>query len=212
MASDERIPLADPAESSGKTRSGAHPAEPQPPLGKWVWDDRGDRKPIRPGRARALLGPQGAANLDDGETSGVDWSFTIPLIGCGVFVLAITCVFSGLIYTALSAMTREAPILTPILIGLAVAGGYVAFMFWRRRVAKRLGLSQMEVQSWLRMGEEGLCPSCGYALVGLAMADDGCRVCPECGAAWKHRRAKAPGTPPQSPPAPVQAPSAGGEP
>ena len=31
----------------------------------------------------------------------------------------------------------------------------------------------------------GLCPSCSHPLAGLAPADDGALVCPECGAAWK---------------------------
>jgi hypothetical protein len=30
-----------------------------------------------------------------------------------------------------------------------------------------------------------LCPACGYRLSGIAPADDGCTVCPECGAAWR---------------------------
>jgi len=32
---------------------------------------------------------------------------------------------------------------------------------------------------------ERRCPACGYDLAGAAPADDGCTVCPECGAAWK---------------------------
>jgi hypothetical protein len=31
----------------------------------------------------------------------------------------------------------------------------------------------------------GRCLACGYDLDGLALAADGCTVCPECGAAWK---------------------------
>ncbi len=31
----------------------------------------------------------------------------------------------------------------------------------------------------------GRCPSCGYDLLNLPVADDGCSVCPECGAAWR---------------------------
>lgn len=31
---------------------------------------------------------------------------------------------------------------------------------------------------------EGRCPGCGYGLKEIAAAGDGCRVCPECGAAW----------------------------
>ncbi len=32
---------------------------------------------------------------------------------------------------------------------------------------------------------EQLCPSCAYPLAGMPAAEDGCVVCPECGAAWK---------------------------
>jgi len=31
----------------------------------------------------------------------------------------------------------------------------------------------------------GRCPSCGYALAGVEAEPDGCRVCPECGGAWR---------------------------
>lgn len=31
----------------------------------------------------------------------------------------------------------------------------------------------------------GYCASCGQDLTGLPRADDGCLVCPECGAAWR---------------------------
>jgi hypothetical protein len=31
----------------------------------------------------------------------------------------------------------------------------------------------------------GVCPGCGYTLAGLAVEDDGCRICPECAAAWR---------------------------
>lgn len=31
----------------------------------------------------------------------------------------------------------------------------------------------------------GLCPSCGYGIVGVRCEPDGCTVCPECGAAWR---------------------------
>ena len=30
-----------------------------------------------------------------------------------------------------------------------------------------------------------VCPGCGYSLRGLEAEADGCRVCPECGGAWK---------------------------
>ena len=31
----------------------------------------------------------------------------------------------------------------------------------------------------------GHCATCGYLLVDLPAAPDGCTVCPECGSAWK---------------------------
>lgn len=31
----------------------------------------------------------------------------------------------------------------------------------------------------------GLCPSCGYRLPDVPPEPDGCRVCPECGGAWR---------------------------
>ncbi len=34
----------------------------------------------------------------------------------------------------------------------------------------------------------GHCASCGFALAGLVTEDDGCVVCPECGAAWRSQR------------------------
>lgn len=36
--------------------------------------------------------------------------------------------------------------------------------------------------------DEGICPSCGYNLFGLADEHDGCVQCPECGLAWRHER------------------------
>lgn len=34
----------------------------------------------------------------------------------------------------------------------------------------------------------GRCGSCGYDLAKLPIAEDGCTICPECGAAWKLHR------------------------
>jgi hypothetical protein len=32
------------------------------------------------------------------------------------------------------------------------------------------------------------CPTCGYDLTGTPVADDGCRICSECSAAWRFAR------------------------
>lgn len=36
-----------------------------------------------------------------------------------------------------------------------------------------------------RAKRQGLCPACGYSLVGLAVPEDGFVPCPECGAKWR---------------------------
>lgn len=36
--------------------------------------------------------------------------------------------------------------------------------------------------------EQGQCAACAYRLDGLTPEADGCVVCPECNAAWKHNR------------------------
>ncbi len=36
-----------------------------------------------------------------------------------------------------------------------------------------------------RLLRAGLCACCDYNLEGVLPESDGCRVCPECGAAWK---------------------------
>jgi hypothetical protein len=33
--------------------------------------------------------------------------------------------------------------------------------------------------------KNGICSACGYNIKGLEPQDDGCTVCPECGAAWR---------------------------
>ncbi len=40
-----------------------------------------------------------------------------------------------------------------------------------------------KLSKW-RLGR-GACAACGYALEGVLAEQDGCAVCPECGAAWK---------------------------
>jgi hypothetical protein len=37
------------------------------------------------------------------------------------------------------------------------------------------------------LSTQGRCGACGYDLAHTRAADDNCRVCPECGAAWRMR-------------------------
>jgi ribosomal protein L37AE/L43A len=62
-----------------------------------------------------------------------------------------------------------------VVIGLVVVGSY-----FRRRAGFRKGLRKVRGV----MLDASLCPSCTHSLEGLPRHEDGCVVCPECGAAW----------------------------
>lgn len=62
-----------------------------------------------------------------------------------------------------------------LVLGLLVWG---ALALEKRLAAKRL---------WHALLGEHHCPKCLYALTGLRKEEDGCTVCPECGAAWRLR-------------------------
>ena len=111
-----------------------------------------------------------------------DWHVGRALFTRWAFLLYLVAWLMALGYAALSTLTKQAPILPPLVLAFVVAGVYVAWAFWRRRVLQRRGLAQHHAQAWLARGR---CPGCGYSLRGLQPAGDGCRVCPECGGAWK---------------------------
>lgn len=74
---------------------------------------------------------------------------------------------------------------------IVVAGGVLAVMAW---VAYRTGRMLPERpgpevrDELLRMGR---CPFCAYSLRDVTVEEDGCRVCPECGGAWRVDQAAA---------------------
>ncbi len=49
-------------------------------------------------------------------------------------------------------------------------------------VVEKHGLSDAEVAARLA---SGFCPNCRYGLQSLRPEEDGCTICPECGAAWR---------------------------
>jgi predicted Zn-ribbon and HTH transcriptional regulator len=84
----------------------------------------------------------------------------VALLGLGgpfaAFLILFTPVASILILVAINSLTS-----------LAVLAG-------EAREAVRAG--------WI---EAGRCPTCGYDLQDVRIDSDGCRVCPECGGAWR---------------------------
>ncbi len=59
---------------------------------------------------------------------------------------------------------------------LAELARSIAWPKWRLRFAELLRTG------WL---VQGRCPACGTVIAELDPEADGCRVCPECGAAWR---------------------------
>ena len=51
-------------------------------------------------------------------------------------------------------------------------------------IAKRQGWSSFSVRKETSLAV-GCCPSCGYSISEISPQDDGCTICPECGAAWR---------------------------
>jgi hypothetical protein len=56
----------------------------------------------------------------------------------------------------------------------------LALFFTSKRVMRIAG--KRAVAACLRAE---VCPACGYSLRGLVVSEDGVRVCPECGGAWR---------------------------
>lgn len=67
----------------------------------------------------------------------------------------------------------------------ALASGVMVsvFVYRSRRAVKRIAPRIIDAFLF-----EGRCPGCGYVMDGMQTEPDGCRVCPECGAAWKAER------------------------
>lgn len=99
----------------------------------------------------------------------------------GVMALGICLAASIVAGAALVVMGMLAPGLHPLigllvllltLIGASVGLGYLQRWFFVRHFGGRLLLA-------------GLCACCDYDLKAVRPEPDGCRICPECGAAWK---------------------------
>lgn len=63
-----------------------------------------------------------------------------------------------------------------------VLGAPIGMTVWKRRCGFYEFRPRPIIGAMLR---QWLCPACAYSLRTVPPADDGCRVCPECGGAWK---------------------------
>lgn len=149
-------------------------------------DDRG--RPFTPLSLRAVRegdsGADGArAALAKRLKQGIQveqqhWTWS----GCAVSGLATVVWFIG--YGALGALGGRGSTARLLwfwggLVGLSLLGRVLA----RRRLTGAIAGTAVA---------EGYCGACGYDLESVPQADDGCLVCPECGAAWLAQRVTVP--------------------
>lgn len=77
--------------------------------------------------------------------------------------------------------------------GVMSAGMLGYFGYRNRRAVRRIAPAIIDTYLF-----EGRCPGCGYVLDGSQTESDDCRVCPECGAAWKAARVGTSGRTPEA--------------
>lgn len=141
-------------------------------------DDRG--RPLRLADPRRVCRAAGRRSRDKAERR----AFIGGIVVLGVVVVLTTwpLVLVVLIAVGLSGLWSVAGVLA--LLGL----------FW---LARRWGAGPSFLGEFGPDDAEGFvraalrvhrCPGCVYDLSTIAAQDDGCRVCPECGAAWRDRR------------------------
>jgi len=85
------------------------------------------------------------------------------------------------LWVAVFLLTRGQPTFIRYASGAAVIMAVVVGSYFRRRAGFRRGLQRVRNV----MLDATLCPSCTHSLEGLPRHEDGCVICPECGAAWR---------------------------
>lgn len=98
------------------------------------------------------------------------WVVPLVMILVGAAIIATLAYFGG--------GNIRTPLLPFIFIAVAVSR-----VFTKRRIGNQLASTIVA---------EGICGSCAYSLRSMAVEADGCVVCAECGAAWKHLRITTP--------------------
>ena len=148
-----------------------------------ITDDRG-----RTIRATAPSWGPGRNHSDDltrSRSREIEWKFSQS--GAPVRRATVTATLIAMPFFLLPALV--VPWLVPIMVSrghrgwviplgaaLGIIGPIVMFTVLRRLMLPRL------VRAYVN---DGFCGSCGFTVRDLKPEDDGCRVCPECGCAWR---------------------------
>lgn len=141
-----------------------------------VHDARGKRVPLcRPG---ALKGP--AVQQAKAALAATDSRI---ILTAAVF-LSVSVASFAVMYTSLRPLMRTGHGLPDTTLAALVAGSIasiaLAAIASRWQLGRRRGATAVAACVAVRR-----CPSCAYDLSALAAQQDGCIVCPECGAAWR---------------------------
>ncbi len=140
--------------------------------------------------ARALARRLGSFMLARGRRLTFGGIINELLLGASVLVAVLMPIFFFGIVGPLA--------LLGIVFGVPAAFSYFSRETGERKLRHELAASYVA---------EGICGSCAYPLQGLATDDDGCHVCPECGAAWLAQRITAPLWDPDRPTLPDDLPA-----
>lgn len=135
------------------------------------------------------VGPAGGMPSALARLNSLYGSLRSPVsrIGQRVVMLAVVLMGSGVMALVASEwedMDRLPSVVAAVLgFGLFVLGGAgVCRVEWLLRRAIRREQTRIEALGGITRLTR--CMACGYDLAGLGIDDDGCTVCPECGAAW----------------------------
>ncbi len=104
-----------------------------------------------------------------------------------LFVVPAILLVLGILILAVLLLAR-ALYVRPAILAIGVAGSLYVLWWVYRLTLRKWRLRQRAgrvVAQWLKTGR---CASCGYSLQVIAVEQDGCKVCPECGAAWNLAR------------------------
>lgn len=143
-----------------------------------VIDDRG-----APGKVIAISRLRTDPRMADARFAAVyERAVRLTMSGYRMGLQVAICLAAGGVFAVLSRwLGMRSPPGVTVLATVAVSVA-LTIMLWRwseMRSAPRLAVILVEA---------GLCPTCSYTLADLPLETDGCRVCPECGAAWRADR------------------------
>lgn len=147
-------------------------------------DDRGNRVKLIPQRKLGIVPglpspiPMEARHRIWGEMQ--EHQLTRQNILATVLAIVVMCLIA-IVWTHFAPKLLAPFKLSPIVQGIAM--GMWPFLalppfVWFLTRANRVRIARTIVK-------HGYCASCGYSLAAIALAEDRCTVCPECGSAWR---------------------------